>query len=248
MADAETAAEGGSGIVVCSEQVAGREQSHPGAYIRYADGRVLPPGSQQNQPLQGGPAWIDSDRYTVDAKPEAPQTWAMMGGPMLQALLEDRLKLKVHRERKEVSVYALVVAEGGPKLQVTKEGGCTPTDPTRAGPPPLGPGQPLPCGFVDGNGKDGIDAVGVPIASLCQMFSSQLDRAIINKTGLTGLLIIIWTSTPRHRCSARTGDPMARPGGQRHGDLTESSGLKLEPAKGTAELLVIDHVERPSEN
>jgi uncharacterized protein (TIGR03435 family) len=96
------------------------------AYIRYADG---PHSMLKKQPLQGGPDWIDSDRYAIDAKPESPQSRAMMGGPMLQALLEDRFKLKIHRENKEVPVYALVVANGGAKIQATKEGGCTPADP-----------------------------------------------------------------------------------------------------------------------
>jgi len=141
------------------------------AYIRYANGQVLPPASQlKSQPLQGGPAWIDSDRYTIDAKPGAPQAKAVMGGPMLQALLEDRFKLKVHREKREVRAYALVVAKGGPKLEATKEGGCTPADPAQ-GPPPIVPGQPLPCGYIgEAKGGDGIEAVGVTMASICQIF------------------------------------------------------------------------------
>jgi bla regulator protein blaR1 len=88
-----------------------------GAYVRYADGQGQPLSMLKKQPLQGGPDWIDSDRYTVDAKPETPQTRAMMGGPMLQALLEGRFKLTIHRATKEVPVYALVVAKGSPKLQ-----------------------------------------------------------------------------------------------------------------------------------
>jgi uncharacterized protein (TIGR03435 family) len=221
-----------------------------GAYIRYADGRAQPSGSQlKSQPLQGGPAWIDSDRYTVDAKPEAAQTWLMMGGPMLQVLLENRLKLKVHRESKQVPVYALVVAEGGPKLQATKEGGCTPSDPTRSGPPPLVPGQPPPCGFIDGNGKDGIDAVGVPIATLCQMLSGQLGRAVVDKTGLTGPFNYhLDFNAPPPGARPALDDPMAPDPVANLMATLRRFGLKLEPSKATAEFLVIDHIERPTEN
>ncbi len=108
--------------------------AHPaGLYIQFANGQAPPARPLTRQPLQGGPDWIDSERYTIDAKPESPQTRAMMNGPMLQALLEDRFKLKIHRESKEVPVYALVVAKGGATLSATKPGGCTPHDPQ--GPP-----------------------------------------------------------------------------------------------------------------
>ncbi len=215
------------------------------AYIRYADGQTLPPGSQlKNQPLQGGPEWIDSDRYAIDARPETPQTRAMMGGPMLQALLEDRFKLKVHRETREVPVYALVVAKGGPKLQPTKS--CTPVDSKQGAVPPIVPGQPLPCGFMDG-GDGGLDAVGVTVASLCQVFSSQVHQVVIDKTGLTGLfdyLLAIHIGPP----GGRPGDEPTPETSDAVMDSLQKLGLKLEPSKGAAEFVVIDHVERPSGN
>jgi uncharacterized protein (TIGR03435 family) len=212
------------------------------AYVRYRDGRILPPGSQlQNQPIKGGPDWVDSDRYTIDARPSGPQTRPTMGGPMLQALLEDRFQLKIHRENKEVQVYALVVANGGPNLQLTKEGGCTPADPTQA-PPPIVPGQPLPCGYING-GDDGIDAVGVTVASLCQLFSSQLGRPVIDKTGLTGLF--------NYHLPFNAPPPGAPPDDDQFSTAMatlQKLGLTVKAANGTAEIVVIDHVERPSEN
>jgi uncharacterized protein (TIGR03435 family) len=164
-----------------------------------------------------------------------------MGGPMLQALLEDRFKLRIHREGKEVPVYALVVAKGGPHLQATKEGGCTPADPAQ-GPPPIVPGQPLPCGYIDG-GQPGIAAVGVPIASICQIFSTQLHRPVVDKTGLTGLFDFnLPFEVP----------PPGAPGDDEQFGVAlgalQKLGLKVEPAKGTAEFIVIDRVERPSGN
>jgi uncharacterized protein (TIGR03435 family) len=162
---------------------------------------------------------------------------------MLQALLEDRFKLKVHRESKEIPVYALVVARGGPRLEATKEGSCTPADPTQ-GPPPIVPGQPVPCGYIgQAKGGDGIEAVGVTMASVCQIFSVQLHRAIIDKTGLTGRFSYhLPFNTPPPGASGDDEQFAVAVG------ALQKLGLKVESAKGTAEFIVIDHVERPSEN
>jgi Protein of unknown function (DUF3738) len=97
------------------------------AYVLFANGHVNPPWSG-SVPAGGGPAWIDSDRYEIDARAEGPQSQGMMHGPMLQALLEDRFRFKVHRETGEVPVYELTVAKGGVKMQQLKAGSCTPVD------------------------------------------------------------------------------------------------------------------------
>ena len=94
------------------------------AYGLFADGQMNPGSSLT---VVGGPAWITSDFYEIDAKAEGPQGHAMMNGPMLQALLEDRFKLKIHRETRDVPVYALTVAAGGLKLEPF-QGSCTPRD------------------------------------------------------------------------------------------------------------------------
>ena len=88
---------------------------------------------------------------------------------MLQALLEDRFKLKIHRESREVAVYALTVAKGGPKLKPFKEGSCTPVDLANPA-PPLSPGQPIPllCGMVRGTDR-GYDAPGLNDGGLLQL-------------------------------------------------------------------------------
>ncbi len=217
------------------------------AYIRYADGRAGPVSQLKDGPVEGGPGWIDSDRYTIDAKPAIPQTRTVMAGPMLQALLEDRFRLKLHRERKEVPVYALAVAKGGPKLERTKEGGCTPGNPNSL-PPPVVPGQPLPCGYIDG-APDGVNAVGVSVASICSLIRGHLGRKVIDQTGLSGLF--------NYHLDVIVGPPGAPPGGDDPNAPDPLSvvtaalgklGLKIEPAKGIAEFLVIDHVERPSPN
>ena len=99
------------------------------AYVMYADGRNFNRMKQQLIPIEGGPGWIDSERYTINAKAENDANAYLMEGPLLQTLLENRFKLKIHRETREIPVYNLVVAKGGPKLKPFQEGSCTPMPP-----------------------------------------------------------------------------------------------------------------------
>ncbi len=100
------------------------------AYDTYASGKVDPLKLLFPRPLEAAPSWINSARYTIDAKAESPQSGAMMRGPMMQALLEDRFRLKIHRETREVSGYLMTVAKGGLKVKPTAEGSCISVDPT----------------------------------------------------------------------------------------------------------------------
>jgi uncharacterized protein (TIGR03435 family) len=236
------------------------------AYIRFADGKgdsrrgtagsVLP--RLFNQPIDGSPAWIKSDRYTIDAKPETPETVAMMQGPMLQALLEDRFKLKIHRDIREVPVYALVVGRGGPKLEAAEKENCTAMDFTNGPPPPPGPGQPPPCGAFWSDKSGGMETFGQTMAGLGMQFSVALDRDVVDRTGIAGTfdLHLDLTSADlfpfREDITRGVGDPAsatapADPLGAVMRAVQEL-GLRLEPAKAPGEFLVIDHVERPSEN
>jgi uncharacterized protein (TIGR03435 family) len=95
------------------------------AYVFYVDGHFHL-GYVDRVPIEGGPGWINSERYDINAKAEGTPGEGMMQGPMLQALLERRFKLKVHRETKEGAAYAITVAKSGAKLQPFKEGSCTP--------------------------------------------------------------------------------------------------------------------------
>jgi uncharacterized protein (TIGR03435 family) len=115
-------------------------------------------------PISGGPSWLDSDRYSIDAKAERPVNTEMMKGPMMQALLEDKFKLKVHQGAKEVHVFELTVGAHGPKLQPAKDGRCVAYD--RNHPPPKpGPGEPstVICGVVRKSTGDGFDVPGVTV-------------------------------------------------------------------------------------
>src|SRR5579863_9196806 len=75
-------------------------------------------------PLEGGPTWMNSTSYSIDASASSPETVVMMRGPMMQNLLQDRFQLKVHRETREVPVFFLTAASGGSKLPPTLEGTC----------------------------------------------------------------------------------------------------------------------------
>jgi uncharacterized protein (TIGR03435 family) len=237
------------------------------AYLWFADGKedsrrggAAGPVLRRffNQPLDGSPAWMKVDRYTIDAKPANPQTAAMMQGPMLQALLEDRFKLKVRRYIREVPVYALVADKGGPKLEAARKEGCTLLDFTN-GPPPLPrPGQPSPCGSFRPDKSGGVETFGQTLAGLCLQFSVALDRDVIDRTGIAGTFDIHLDLTSndlfpaRQDITERAGDP-AEPTAPTDPlssimRAVQKLGLRLEPSKVQGEFLVIEHIDRPSEN
>jgi uncharacterized protein (TIGR03435 family) len=211
------------------------------------------------QPFQisGGPSWISSNHYDVIAKPESRPSPGD-NQLMLQALLADRFQLVIHRETKELPVYALVLARKdgklGPGLVPAKEGGCQPPDPNKL-PPPLEPGKPptLGCGeqFL---GISQLKAVSAPITNLLFFLSRMLGRSVIDKTGLTGKFDITATWTPDETQAAAPLPPDAPklPSGDVGPSIftafQEQLGLKLEAQKGPVEMLVIDRAEKPSEN
>jgi uncharacterized protein (TIGR03435 family) len=96
------------------------------AYLNFAEARFDPLASV---PVSGGPTWINTERFQIDAISDSPQKSGTMNGPMLRALLEDRFHLVVRRDLKETSVYALTVAKGAaPKMRHTT-GSCITFDP-----------------------------------------------------------------------------------------------------------------------
>jgi uncharacterized protein (TIGR03435 family) len=229
----------------------------PQAYLNDSERAVLDPHFVRilHRPLKGGPSWIHSDLYSVEAKAEGAPSDQMMRGPMLKALLEDRFQLKVHRETSEISVYALAVAEGVPrKLNATREGSCIPVDRDHPFSPPA-PGQPLPdvCGRVHITNA-GYDTYGQTMQGLCLDFSVRLDQEVIDKTGIKGMFDIHLDMPRSSLIPGLTADgtPAAAPDPDEILSLIESAvqklGLKLERTRGADEFLVIDHVERPSGN
>src|SRR5213078_2961987 len=84
------------------------------AYNRYASGKLT---SEKMIPIEGGPDWIHSERFAIDAKADGQPGILMMQGPMMQTILEDRFKLKIHRETRQGPVYELALGKGSPTLK-----------------------------------------------------------------------------------------------------------------------------------
>jgi bla regulator protein BlaR1 len=217
-------------------------------------------GGRPPVPVSGGPAWVTSDRYRIEAKAEGPQSRETLNGPMLQALLEDRFHLRMVRESKEVPVYAMTVAKGGPKLQRAVEGACL-SDPAKIREARAAGQKPVPCGIYFGKKKDAPGIVtantrGTSLTSIAKNLSDLLDRPVIDKTGLTGTFDLYAEFVPDESTPGLLGRAMFAPpegvapdpGPSFIPALQQQLGLKLEPAKGPRDFLAIDHVERPSEN
>lgn len=234
------------------------------SYIVFGDGRTMNIQPGKIVPMEKSPAWIDSDLYTIEAKTESSSGQApgqaTMLGPMMQALLEDRFKVKIHREVRQVPVYALVAGRAGLKLPVTPKDSCAVQDLDQLPTPPAPGKAPLLfCGFplIMNNG---FDMRGGTMAQLSSALSSRVDRKVIDNTGITGMFDIRLDWSGGDLPAGPSPLPPTQPGvspppGPDPADVTagfqialQKVGLKLEPAQGPAEFLVIDHVERPSEN
>lgn len=226
--------------------------------------RLLMQNAYGIQPFQipGGPDWINSERYDIQAEADGNPSGKQMTGPMLQTLLEDRFKLRLHRETKLLPVYELTVAKGGTKLKRSKEGSCTPFSMDSPPLPPVrAPGEPHAtfCGFL-GFGVEGLDRklemAGVTMAELASSLSrGELRRTVVDKTGLDGTFDVNlhWSMDAVQASPGTAGDPAPLPTANLTGSsifaaIAEQLGLKLESTKGRVEVLVIDHVERSSAN
>jgi uncharacterized protein (TIGR03435 family) len=128
--------------------------------------------------LSGGPAWIASDRYDIQAK-AAGSTSRERTLPMLRTLLEDRFKLSLHRDTRELPVYQLAIAKSGLKLQPLQEGSCITPDPNGATLAPVHKQSDL-CGYL-GMGKGSLDATKIRMANLATALSFVLGRPVVDK-------------------------------------------------------------------
>ncbi len=205
--------------------------------------------------LAGGPAWINSAHYNIEAKAEGNPNNGQMR-LMMQALLAERFQLKVHHETRELPVYELTAAKSGLNLPEPKPGSCSSPDPN-APPGPPRPGEAMPCGRVlmtlTPSGAK-MQGGAVTMAELVRVLSNALARTVVDKTGFTGTFDVRLEFTPDVSLG---GLPWPPPGAapaspDLHGTLftaiQEQLGLRLESAKGPVDVVVIDAVERPSEN
>jgi uncharacterized protein (TIGR03435 family) len=174
----------------------------------------------------------------------------MMRGPLMQRLLEDRFRLKVHRETREVPVYFLTVAKEGHKLKASQEGSCGHFDPTDLTVPFQRPVGASPwCVIVPPSKKDGKwvwDVRGMSMEVLAKLMNPG--RPVIDRTGLSGTYDIQlewWDVPPPAAEEATTAD---NTGASLMNAVTKQLGLRFEAGKGPREFVVIDHIEKPSEN
>ena len=222
------------------------------AYVGFANGTL----NQEEIQITGAPGWMQSDRYDLAAKAEGAARVEQMMGPMLRALLEDRFKLKIHRETKETPIYSLMVAKGGLKIERPKEA-CAPIDLNHLPGPPE-PGKPRPnyCGNMSirmtPQGAT-METHGATMTEFAQRISGMLDRKVIDKTGIAGQFDFHLEFAPDETTRGYSGRGAAPDAAGPEGPsiftaLQEKFGLKLSPDKGPVDFLVIDHVEKPSEN
>jgi len=182
---------------------------------------------QKNQ-IASVPEWVKTERWTVDGladvngEPNVSQLQSLV-----RKVLTERFGLKIHREQREMQVFALTVAKGGSKMTVNA------SDPN---------------GLPDQHGTHGDGWVmyqykNTSMPELALMLLSRVDRPIIDRTGLTGRydLQLKWTTDDGH-----STDPDAPPG--LFTAIQEQVGLKLEPVRAMADVLVIDKVKRPGAN
>jgi uncharacterized protein (TIGR03435 family) len=189
------------------------------------------------QQVTGGPAWMDTESYDLDGKP------AQEGMPnqkqlkiMIQKLLADRFQLKFHREKKELNVYAIQVGKNGPKL-------------TKSAADPKGlPG-------LQFRGLGALNVFNATMADLASTFQTAvLDRPVVDQTGLDGHYDFALNWTPDETQFASMGIKVPPPSDKADAPpdlgaaLQEQLGLKLATTKAPVDVLVIDHVEKPSAN
>jgi uncharacterized protein (TIGR03435 family) len=186
--------------------------------------------------VTGAPEWVDKEKFDISAKPDGEgqpndAQWKMM----VQKLLADRFKLTFHRDKKELSVYALTVAKAGPKM--TQSAG-------------------------DPNGLPGLNFRGLGLLAVINanmsdftqlMQGAVLDRPVVDQTGIKGRWDFTLNWTPDEFQFAGMGaKPPAPPADAPNPDLftaiQQQIGLKLDSTKAATEVFVVDHVEKPSEN
>jgi uncharacterized protein (TIGR03435 family) len=187
--------------------------------------------------LMGGPGWIDSTTFDIEAKSDSVVDEQMASLPpeqakeqkreMVRSLLADRFKLAVHTETRTMPVYALVVAKGGAKLKADTKGNYV------------------------GTGRNTITVRGGDnsVAILADKLSEEAGRMVVDKTGITGQYDMVLRWTPEDQPPPMLNgqpDPNAPPG--LFTAIQEQLGLKLESSQGAVPVQVIDHVEMPSEN
>jgi len=182
--------------------------------------------------VSGGPGWIRTDRYDVVATANiAGNLTEAQLRPMLQALLAERFKLRLHKGSKEMAGYALVVGKGGPKVKAAADGEEHPDTFRMSG--------------------TGIRGQGITMEDFARYVAGKLGLVAVDKTGLKGLydFKVDWQVDTDQDTSGLPGaDPRDALRSAVFGALQDQLGLKLNPQKIAVQMLVIDSIEKASAN
>jgi len=213
-------------------------------------------GVQASQ-IVGAPDWLNTAAYDMEFKIDNSGAHALgldqrmpRSQRVLQTILADRFKLKIHRESRELPSYALIVGEDGPKLQPAKGGDTYASVIKARDGQPMGPRRMM---MQLGNGQViGIGAQGTSMADLAQQLSQQLCVPVVDKTGLTGGYDFDLHWSPDASGPDKETDNNPTPSSAAHESsgtallsaIQEQLGLKLEPQKSQMPILVIEHVEK----
>ena len=189
----------------------------------------------QDDQIHGGPEWISTERFDIEAKAEADTPLTQLG-PMLIALLVERFKLAVHSEQRELPIFALVSLRGnGQRAPGLRDTACSVALDVDLSRP-----QTERCANVS-QGRGRLTLRGMPLSQLLLFLGPAVNRTIVDQTTLDGRYDIDLTWTPELSSTAPETVSIFTA-------LQEQLGLKLESTKGLVEVLVIDHVEPPTEN
>jgi bla regulator protein BlaR1 len=202
--------------------------------------------------VKGAPAWVMDDSYVIEAQADEATIAAMKGkarweqinmeAPLLRAMLQDRFKLSAHTVSADVPGYALVVSKRGIKMKEVQ------------------PGEPLPAGGMSVGGSwkmyplwtpdrkvSGTRYAQITMSELATLLSNQGSKPVIDQTGLTGrydfdLLTAVDSAD-------ENGDAASNPKADvAHKYDWSALGLEMKPMKSPVMTVVVDHIERPSEN
>jgi uncharacterized protein (TIGR03435 family) len=172
----------------------------------------------------GGPDWINTDRFQIMGRSDQPVgDKGLM--PMFQTLLAERFKLVLHRESRRGEAMVLQVAKNGPKLQ--------------------------PDEGADSSWKnmhDQLDATGITMGALAEILSRNLKLPVVDRTGLTGRFSFTLQWNPENADALERDEATAALRAEVSAAIAKQLGLTLTVQKMPVEVLVIDHVEKPSEN
>jgi uncharacterized protein (TIGR03435 family) len=196
------------------------------------------------------PQWVGVERYTIQAKVDHATTekWKSLTHrqllteikPAVQMLLVQRCKLALHNTTEERPIWALVVGKQKPKLANA--------DPNKAHPArSMGIAE---GGVMVANGYDDTQTLsffGAPMESLAEVLTRSSSRLVFDKTGLSGKYDFVLAKHETGSPAENTGSAALDPALPTNWDV-EALGLKLKSATGPTQILVVDHIERPSEN